>query len=121
MPKLGGSGERVRVEPELSDGVWGGPVQLRGVGKHDASGLRMNLDALDAGTKAHEDTVSLLRKRLAEMGIVAQRPSRGARSSTSVGRTESGCSSAKSRASDRRTRTSRFGLGSGKFLTTHIS
>lgn len=75
---LRGSGDRILVAPEPGDGILGGPVQPRRAGKRDIGGLRLNLDALDAGTEAHEETVRALREHLAGRGLVARRPSRGA-------------------------------------------
>jgi hypothetical protein len=75
---LRGSGNSVRVVPEPDEGVLGGPLQPNAVTVHSAAELARDLSALDAGTKAHQETVEALAAHLHRGGHLAQRPRRGA-------------------------------------------
>lgn len=75
---LRGSGSGVRVQPEIGEGVLGGPLRPRAVVTHDALELTTDMSALDAGTQAHEATVAAFAAHLQRAGHIAQGPSRGA-------------------------------------------
>jgi hypothetical protein len=73
---LRGSGTNVRIVPEIGEGVLGGPLRPRAAVVHQAAELATDMSALDAGTKAHEETVVALAEHLHRAGHLAQGPSR---------------------------------------------
>lgn len=74
---LRGTGNAVRILPEIGEGVLGGPLRPRAAVTRDAVELTTDMSALDAGTKAHEETVVALKAHLHQAGHLAQGPSRG--------------------------------------------
>jgi hypothetical protein len=68
------SGKNVRVVPEPGEGVLGGPLQPHAAVVHEAAELARDMSALDAGTKAHEETVEALAAHLHRAGHLAPRP-----------------------------------------------
>lgn len=68
------SGATAQVVRVPGEGALGGPLRPKRPIRHNASELRVDLSDLDKGTEAHEATVDLLRERLSQRGIIAERP-----------------------------------------------
>ncbi len=76
--RLGSSKGTTVVLPAPGNGVFGGPLVVHRGSTHPATILKEDLDKLDAGTVAHQDTVKKLQEHLTSHGILALRPAPGA-------------------------------------------
>jgi uncharacterized protein YciI len=64
--------------PRVGDGILGDPLREHRIPERDTIGLAVDLDALDEGTKAHEETVAALKTHLEQQRIVVCGPARNA-------------------------------------------
>jgi hypothetical protein len=68
----------VLVLPQPGDGVLGAPLQRKAVGQRLAGSLMIDLDDLERGSAAHEDTVAALIAHLGRQNIEARSHARNA-------------------------------------------
>ena len=68
--------DEVLVLPVIGEGILGGPLTTRTPVRHEPLQLRVDLEALDRGTAAHEATLAAFADSLASRGFAPQRPGR---------------------------------------------